>query len=153
MTATMTFAKRHIFRNDIQRIEYCANQYDPEIQALQADNAGEYEKLGELIFKKYGTHAQFTNAYTLEQNGVAERIMRTIMERVRVLLFDGNLPHELWAECSRHVGDLINMTPSSTTHGKTPYELWYNKKPSVRFVKVFGCAAYAHIPEESRNKL
>jgi hypothetical protein len=65
---------------------------------LQADNAKEYEKLGRDIFQKYGTHAQFTNAYTPQQNGVAERRMRTIMVRVRALLFDGKLPRELWAE-------------------------------------------------------
>uniref|UniRef100_H3G5D3 Retroviral polymerase SH3-like domain-containing protein n=1 Tax=Phytophthora ramorum TaxID=164328 RepID=H3G5D3_PHYRM len=75
------------------------------------------------------------------------------MERVRALLLDGNLPKPLWAECVRHVTTLINMTPSSKTNGKTPYELWYNRKPSMEFLKVFGCSAYVHITEQYRDKL
>ncbi|GMF38434.1 unnamed protein product [Phytophthora fragariaefolia] len=74
-----------------------ATYYD--IQRLQADNAKEFDKLGRISFKKYGTHAQFTNAFTPQQNGVAERRMPTIMERVRVLLLDGKLPKRQWAEC------------------------------------------------------
>jgi hypothetical protein len=76
-----------------------------------------------------------------------------MLERVRALLLDGNLPKALWAECVSHVTDLINMTPSSSIGGKTPYELWYCRKPSVQFLKVFGCAAYAHIPDAHRDKL
>ncbi|CEG38518.1 FOG: Transposon-encoded proteins with TYA, reverse transcriptase, integrase domains in various combinations [Plasmopara halstedii] len=74
------------------------------------------------------------------------------MERVRALLLDGNLPKQLWAECVCHVTTLVNMTPSSTTNGRTPYELWYNRKPSMDYIKVFGCSAYAHITEQYRDK-
>ena len=91
--------------------------------------------------------------YTLGQNGVAERRMRTYMERVRATLFDGNLPRISWAECVRHITDLVNMTPSSVTNNKTPYELWYDKKPSVMNLRVFGCKAFVHVPESHRDKL
>ncbi|POM62069.1 Gag-pol Polyprotein, partial [Phytophthora palmivora] len=57
------------------------NQYDPEVQRLQGDNGKDYEKLGQIIFDRYGAYAQFTNAYTPQQDGVAERRMRTILER------------------------------------------------------------------------
>ncbi|POM70052.1 Transposon Polyprotein integrase [Phytophthora palmivora] len=149
----------NIFRQDISVIEYTFSVEDDEtqgnfeIQRLQADNAKEYEKLGRIIFKKYGTHAQFTNAYTSQQNGVAERRMRTIMERVRALLLDGKLSKQLWAECVCHVTTLINMTPSSKTDGRTPYELWYNRIPSMQYIKVFGCSGYVHITEQYRDKL
>ncbi|POM74618.1 Hypothetical protein PHPALM_8396 [Phytophthora palmivora] len=103
----------NIFRHDIDTLEWhpCAIE-EHDIEVLQADNAKEYEKLGRVIFREYGTHAQFTNAYTPQQNGVAERRMRTIMERVRALLLDGKLPKQLWAECVGHVTTLLNMTPS-----------------------------------------
>jgi hypothetical protein len=141
------------FRTDAHTIEYTANEYDPEIIALQADNAKEYEKLGRILWEKYGTRAQFTNAYTPQQNGVAERRMRTIMEHVRAVLFDGNLTRALWAECVRHVTDLLNMTPSVSTHNQTPYELWHNKKPTALNLRVFGCKAFVHVPKERRDKL
>jgi hypothetical protein len=140
------------FRTDIHTVEYTANQFDPEIKALQADNAKEYEKLAKILWEKYGTRTQFTMAYTPQQNGVAERRMRTSMEHVRALLFDGDLPRVLWAECIRHVTDLLNMTPS-TTNQRTPYELWHNRKPTVIHLRVFGCKAFVHVPEERRDKL
>ncbi|POM64517.1 LOW QUALITY PROTEIN: Integrase catalytic core protein, partial [Phytophthora palmivora] len=144
----------NIFRHDIGMLEWrpCAIE-EHDIQVLQADNAKEYEKLGRVIFREYGTHAQFTNAYTPQQNGVAERRMRTIMESVRALLLDGKLPKQLWAECVGHVTTLLNMTSSATTSDRTPYELWYNRIPSMQYIKVFGCNAYVHITEQYRDKL
>jgi hypothetical protein len=64
-------------------LEYRDNRYDPENQALQADNAKEYEKLGRSINAKYGTKLRFTMAYTPNQNGVAERRNRTLQEHLR----------------------------------------------------------------------
>lgn len=69
---------------------------------LQSDNAGEYEKLDRIVREKYGTHVQFANAYTPLQNGVAECRMRTLLERTRAFLIDGNLPHQLWNMSSTH---------------------------------------------------
>ncbi|GMF49394.1 unnamed protein product [Phytophthora fragariaefolia] len=103
----------NIFRHHTGVLEWppCAIE-EHDIQVNQADNTKEYEKLGREIFRKYGTHAQFTNAYTPQQNGVAERRMRTIMER-----------------------------------------LWYNRIPSMQYMKVFGCSAYVHITKQYRDKL
>ncbi|DAZ94444.1 TPA: hypothetical protein N0F65_002762 [Lagenidium giganteum] len=75
------------------------------------------------------------------------------MEHVRALLLEGKLPKLLWAECILHATTLINMTPSSTTNARTPYELWYNRTPSMQYIRVFGCSAYVHIPEHYRDKL
>ncbi|OWY94735.1 Retrotransposon protein, Ty1-Copia subclass [Phytophthora megakarya] len=44
------------------------------------------------------------------------------------------------------------MTPSSKTDGRTPYELWYNRIPSMQYIKVFGCSGYIHITEQYRDK-
>ncbi|KAJ8575213.1 hypothetical protein ON010_g4002 [Phytophthora cinnamomi] len=122
-------------RRDVHVLQHTRNLIeDHDIQRLQAANAKEYEMLGRMIFKKYGTHAQFTNACTPQQNGVAERRVRTIMERVRSRLLDGKLPKQLWAECVCHVTTPINMTPSSKTDGRTPYELWYRRIPSMAYM-------------------
>ncbi|GMF41455.1 unnamed protein product [Phytophthora fragariaefolia] len=119
-----------LFRKDIEHLEYRTNHFDPEIQVLQSDNAKEYEMLGRHISPTYGTHAQFTNAYTPQQNGVAERRIRTILERTRAFLIDGSLPQQLWGECVTHACNLINTTPSTAMGNKTPYEKWYQRKPS-----------------------
>ena len=142
-----------LFRDEVNMMEFRANRHDPEVQILQADNAKEYEKLGRMIHSKYGTKAQFTNAYTPQQNGVAERKNRTIMEKARALLLDGDLPKQLWGEAINHACNLMNCTPSPVTWGKTPYELWFGRKPSATLFKVFGCKAYVHIHELYRDKL
>ncbi len=144
---------RFVRHRETEVLYYQANEYDTDIQALQADNAREYEKLGRILYHKYGTHTQFTNAYRPSQNGVAERRMRTILERVRAMLFDAKMPKVMWGECVVHAADLINMTPSTVTDNVTPNEKWFKKIPSAEYLKVFGCAAYAHIPEHLRDKL
>ncbi|GMF13226.1 unnamed protein product [Phytophthora lilii] len=143
----------NIFRSNVHILEYPSLTSDLDVQVFQADNAKEYEKLGRIIFKRNGTHAQFTNAYAPQQNGVAERRMHTILERVRALLLDAKLPKALCSECVSHVTTLLNMTPSENTYTCSPYELWYSRKPSGQYLKVFGCAAYAHINEICRDKL
>ncbi|KAF1316504.1 Integrase catalytic core protein, partial [Globisporangium splendens] len=143
----------NIFHNDVGTVEYCENQYSPEIQRFQADNAREYEKLGRIIFAKYKTHAQFTNAYAPQQNGVVERRMRTLLERVRALLIDGNLPEALWRECITDVAHLLNITASPNTDNVSPYQQWYGSPPSAEYLKVFGCTGYVRISEPHRNKL
>ncbi|GMF23605.1 unnamed protein product [Phytophthora fragariaefolia] len=130
--------------HDLSRSQAIRGLDEHDIQVLKADNANEYEKLGREIFRKHGTHAQFTNAYTPQQIRVAERHMRTIMERVRALLLDDKLPKQLWAECVCHVTTLINMTSSSKTYARTPYELWYNRIPSMQYMKVV--QAYSETP-------
>ncbi|POM73174.1 Hypothetical protein PHPALM_10000 [Phytophthora palmivora] len=133
-----------IFRNDISMLEWrpCSIE-ENDIHVLQADNAKEYEKLGRVIFRKYGTRAQFTNAYALQQNGVAELRMRIVV--------DDELTKQLWAECVWHATTLINTTPISKTNGRTPCELWYNRIPSMQYMKVFGCSAYVHITQQFRD--
>ncbi|OWZ08982.1 hypothetical protein PHMEG_00018392 [Phytophthora megakarya] len=79
--------------------------------------------------------------------------MCTIMEHVQALLLNGKLPKQLWAECVCHVTTLINMTPSSKTDGRTLYELWYNRIPSMQYINVCGCSGYVHTTEQYRDKL
>ena len=73
------------------------------------------------------------------------------MEKARALLLDGDLPKQLWGEEVTHACNLMICTPSSVTYGKTPYELWFGRKPSVEQFKVFECAAYVHINELYRE--
>jgi hypothetical protein len=67
-----------------------------DVQYLQADNAREYEKLGAIIYRSYGTKMYFTNAYTPQQNGVAERMMGTLLMRMRSLLIQAKMPKFMW---------------------------------------------------------
>ena len=70
------------------------------------------------------------------------------------MLLDAKLPHKFWAEV--HVVStavyLRNRCPTKAVEGMTPYEAWHSEKPKVEHLRVFGCAAYAHIPKDERGK-
>ncbi|POM59064.1 LOW QUALITY PROTEIN: Hypothetical protein PHPALM_36207 [Phytophthora palmivora] len=75
---SLAAAISNLYRRDIHALQHTQILIENhDIQRLQADSAKEYETLGRMIFKKYGTHAQFINAYTPQQNGVAERRMQS----------------------------------------------------------------------------
>ena len=103
--------------------------------------------------KKEGITHQLTVPKTPEQNGVAERMNRTLVESVRSMLADAKLPHKFWAESLSTAVYLRNRSPSVTVKGKTPFEAWTGQKPNVKHLRVFGCEAYAHVPKDERKKL
>ena len=77
--------------------------------------------------------------YNPQQNGVAERKNRTIMEAARVMLHDQDLPMHLWAEASRTTAYVQNRTPDRVLENKTPEEVFSGKKPEVNHLKIFRC--------------
>jgi hypothetical protein len=90
--------------------------------------------------------------YTPQQNGRAERLNRTLLEKTRCLLFQANLPAEFWAEAISTANYLRNLVSVSTVI-KTPYELFYQKVPDVARLRVFGCSAHVQMPAQLRKKL
>ena len=68
------------------------------------------------------------------------------------MLIESNLPKTFWGEASVTATYLINRSPAKALQGKTPEEIWTNKIPDLRHLKVFGCLALAHIPKERRDK-
>ena len=64
------------------------------------------------------------------------------------------LPSHYWAEAVATAAYIRNRTPTTAIkENKTPYEKWYGRKPRVSHLRVFGCVAYAHVPDSKRRKL
>ena len=138
-------------------IEFSAvneNLMGKNIKRIRSDNGGEYfsDDFNDLC-RKRGIYREPTIPHTPQQNGVAERMNRTIMDNVRALLYHSKLPLHLWAEALSTVVYLRNRSPTSSLKGMTPYERVFNAKPDVRHLRIFGCTAYAKIPEDQRKKL
>ena len=112
---------------------------------LRTDNGLEYcnRKFDELC-KATGVKRHRTCAYILQQNGVSERMNRTIMERVRCMLAESGMEERLWAEAASTAVYLINRSPSSAIDYKLPEELWSGTKPGFKHLRRFGSAAYVH---------
>ncbi|KAE9273402.1 hypothetical protein PR003_g29919 [Phytophthora rubi] len=132
---------RRKVRDKIKYIYTVVSEYDDEIKRLQSDNGKEYEKLARIIVK-YGTRFRSTQAYTPQQNGMAERRIRMVMEKALCLLFEGHLSGALWGEAMMTSTYLINLTPSAAIDMRSPYLLWHNRLPRINKLRTFGCAAY-----------
>lgn len=132
---------------------FVENQTGKTIKILRTDNGSEFcNKEMRKCLESKGIRHQTTTPYTPEQNGVAERMNRTIVERARCLLFDASLPKALWAEAVSTSVYLINRSPNRSLPNKTPFELWSGAKPDMSHIRVFGSQAMTHIPKEKRKK-
>ncbi|MCO5569053.1 hypothetical protein L7F22_022759 [Adiantum nelumboides] len=69
------------------------------------------------------------------------------------MLNEGNLPKLYWAEAVNTSVHLMNMSPTEALTRLTPEEAYSGIKPNVSTLKVFGCVAYMHVPDENRRKL
>jgi len=74
------------------------NELDTKVKRLRTDNDSEYKKYVDKFLKQKGIKHELTAPYHPDQNGVAERTNRTIMERTKAVIEDGKFPKKLWAE-------------------------------------------------------
>lgn len=65
------------------------------------------------------------------------------MEKARSLIFDSNQDKELWGEAVRTAAYLTNRSPTETLQQKTPFEMWNERKPNLKYVQLFGTTAHA----------
>lgn len=129
------------------------NLLSKRIKTLRSDNGTEFcnRKFQEYL-KKSGINHQRTNPYTAEQNGLCERMNRTIIEKARCLLFDAKLGKEFWAEAVNTAVYLQNRIVKAALQNRTPYEVWTGSKPNLSHLRIFGSTVMKHIPKEKRHK-
>jgi len=127
--------------------------FGTRMSKLRCDNGGEYtsKALKEFCEGK-GIEIQYTSPYCPQQNGHAERLNRTLCEKGRSLLIEGNLPKEMWNEAIQTAAYLLNRSYTTALNNVTPAELWFGSKPDISNLRVFGCKAYLLKPNHTRNK-
>ncbi|GJZ53580.1 putative ribonuclease H-like domain-containing protein, partial [Tanacetum coccineum] len=91
------------------------------------------------ILKDFITLVENHNARTPQQNGVAERKNRTLIEAARTMLAGSKLPTMFWTEAVRTACYVLNRVLVTSPHNKTPYALLTGNIPSVNHFKPFGC--------------
>jgi len=124
------------------------------IRALRTDRGREFTSQEFTNFCDLnGIQRQLTAAYTPQQNGVAERKNRTIMNMVRSMLSEKKLPKSFWPEAVNWTVHVLNRSPTLAVKNKTPEEAWSGVKPSVEYFRVFGCISHVHVPDSKRTKL
>ena len=130
-------------------------QSGSKVKTLRSDGGGEY--VGQDMrnwLAEQGIVQEFSNAYTPQQNGVAERFNRTLEEGMRSMLYGSGLSKGFWGEAALCFNHTRNRTPTSALKGGiTPMEAWTGVKPKVYHLKAFGCKVSVHIPDSRRKKL
>ena len=122
---------------------------------FHSDGGGEYGSTAlQDYFKSKGIHHEMTNAYTPQENGVSKRMNRTLVEMAHAMLCDAGLPNAYWGDAVLYATHILNRIPTHAIDGDlTPHEAFTGNKPSVTHLKVFGCTAHIHVPDEKRRKL
>ncbi|KAH9736371.1 hypothetical protein KPL71_018077 [Citrus sinensis] len=122
------------------------NQSGFKLKCLRTDNGLEFCSKGfEEYCQKHGIKRHKTVRFTPQQNGLAERMNRTLVDKTRCMLINSKLPRSFWAEAVNTASYLVNRSPSSAIGFKTPEELWKGKPANYQNLRVFGCPAYLHI--------
>ncbi|KAJ4717099.1 Retrovirus-related Pol polyprotein from transposon TNT 1-94 [Melia azedarach] len=125
-----------------------------QIKAIRTDRGGEFtSKEFQEFCEANGIRRFLTVPRSPQQNGVAERKNRTILNIARSMLKSKRLPKEFWAEAVSTAVYLSNRSPTRSVWGKTPQEAWCGRKPGISHLRVFGSVAHVHVPHERRTKL
>ena len=139
-----------VFKEFHVRVERETGQ---KMKCIRSNNGGEYMGSLDCYCKQQGIRHEVTVSSTPQHNAVAERMNRTIMERIRSMLSHAKLPKRFWDEALRTAVDLINLSPKIPLDGNVAEHAWLGKEVSYKHLKVFGCRAFAHVPDVERSKL
>ncbi|GJX24637.1 putative ribonuclease H-like domain-containing protein, partial [Tanacetum coccineum] len=126
-----------ILKSFITEIE---NLVDKKVKIIRCDNGTEFKnRVMSEFCKQKGIKREFSVARTPQQNGVAERRNRTLIEAARTMLADSKLPTTFWAEAVNTACYVQNRVLVVKPHNKTPYELFRGRTPALSFMRPFGC--------------
>ncbi|UYV76936.1 K02A2.6-like, partial [Cordylochernes scorpioides] len=127
------------------------NQTGFSLKRIRTDNGLEFcSSPWDIFTKAHGIVHERTMVYTPEQNGVAERMNRTLLNLVRSTVNSCNLPTASWAELTNTAAYLRNRVTNRNNEEKTPFELWFGKRPALQHLRAIGCETFVHVPKQRR---
>ena len=149
--------KHEAFTKVVEFITEVKKQYSRDVRKLRMDSGREYggDKLTNYA-KLHGILLEPTVPYTPEQDGVAERGIRTVLEKTRTICYDQGIPLILWSEIIQAVIRITNRTYTSAVREVTPLQALLkdvdkeDSPPSIKHLRILGCKSYVHIQKERR---
>jgi hypothetical protein len=139
-----------------QFTEFIQRQFQRPVRVLRTDNES---SLGHTLHdwvKSQGIALEFSAPYAPQQNGSAERSGGVLATKARAIRIGSSLPEQLWPEAMRAAGYLTSRSPTSLLSWASPIEVLFkavnlpHSRPYLGHLRVYGCRAYAHIPEANR---
>ena len=126
-------------------------QTDHKVKKLRSDRGSEFLSDLQDFLKQQGIIHQRSAVYTPEQNGRAERLNRTLIEKTRALLLQHKLPKVFWASAMDTATKLRNWLPTAASDD-SPHKLFYGVAPDYSRVRVYGCKVFVHVPKTKYRK-
>ena len=117
------------------------------VQLIRSDGGADFGSFEfDRVLDKHNIQHECIPADSSEQNGIVERRIGVIGERVRTILNWSQLPQSWWAEAVKYVVQMLNLTPSySHTNYETPYKMRTGKDHSQQLLQPFGCLTCSYI--------
>jgi hypothetical protein len=116
---------------------------DCKLRVLRTDNGGEFTT---AEFTSYcadeGVQCHYSTPYNQQQNGIVERRNQTVVEMARTLLKQREMSAVFWGEAVVTTVYILNRSPTKALNGRTSYEAWHGRKPTITHLQVFGCLAF-----------
>jgi transposase InsO family protein len=133
-------------------LTYLKTQGKPP-KAIRIDRGSEF--LNQPLkswFNENGLEFQTTAPYSPSQNGVAERMNRTLVELGRAMMKGQNLPEFLWEYAIANAAYLRNRSYTTFLKSKTPYQMWYNIKPNIEHLREFGAPVWVMLQGQNKPR-
>ncbi|GJY23197.1 retrovirus-related pol polyprotein from transposon TNT 1-94 [Tanacetum coccineum] len=129
------------------------NQNNVKVKQIRTDNGTEFRNHElESFCDERGISHNFSSPYTPEQNGVAERKNKTLIEAARTMLNGSALSKHFWTEAVRIACYTQNRSIIVKRHDKTPYEIFREIIPDISYFHVLGCPVFIHNHKDHLRK-
>jgi transposase InsO family protein len=146
-------SKTNVAAHMIEEIRRWERETGNKVHTIRTDRGTEFmNKTFHAFCTENGIHTEYSAAYTPEQNGRAERMNRTLIEKARTLLLGVEATEELWVDAVLTAAHLHNLMPVAGKN-KTPYEVFHGSAPDVSYLRKWGCLAYVKHPKHQTSKL
>lgn len=133
---------------------YVQTQIGVPVKAVQCDNGKEFDNSSSrTFFLTSGVHLFMSCPYTSAQNGKAKRVIRSINNVVRSLLFQASASPSFWVEALNTTTHLFNLLPTKALGSSTPYLALFGSAPTYDHLWVFGCKCYPNLSVTAPHKL
>ena len=121
---------------------------------LWTDHGGEFMAVEFATYcAEEGMERHLTAPYSPQQNDVVERRNQTVVEMARSMMKAKGMPTAFWGKAVSTAVFILNRAPTKALKGKTPFEAWHGRKPSVAFMRTFGCIVHVKNTKPGLTKL
>ncbi|RDY00403.1 hypothetical protein CR513_16424, partial [Mucuna pruriens] len=128
-------------------------QSNKKVKCIRSNNGDEYCGPFNVYCKQHGIRDEKTPPKTPQLNGLAERMNKTLIERVRCMLSEARLPKHLWGEALYRVVNVINLSPTVALNTEVLDKIWFGKDVKYDHLRVFDYKAFVDVSKDERSKL